>query len=122
LPAPITNYNSPGLVPNGVSGSPLDGLLVKGSYFQLVLGTPPAQKLQAVEWAKSLWRPFGAPRLDFRRFLIDLWPIKKTWFFGIAPKRQRKQIQSIHARPMSAKGSKKSTFGFPFCIDFPTFS
>ena len=36
---------SPGLRPNGVSGSLVDGPMVKGSYFQLILGTPPAQKL-----------------------------------------------------------------------------
>ena len=41
--------NSPGLRPNGVSGSPVDGLMVKGSYFQLFQGTPPAQKLHASE-------------------------------------------------------------------------
>ena len=51
--------NSPGLRPNGVSGSTVDGLTVRGSYFQLVLGTPPDWKLHVTE--KSHWRPFGAP-------------------------------------------------------------
>ena len=54
---------SPGLRPNGVSGSLLDGLTVKGSYFQLFQGTPPTQQLHTSEYAKSLWRHCGAPRL-----------------------------------------------------------
>ena len=69
--------NSPGLRPNGVSGSPLDGLMVKGSYFNLVLGTPPAHKLHVIEYAKSLWRPFGAPRLDC------LWILDKCWIICV---------------------------------------
>ena len=56
--------NSLGLQPNGVSGSFLDGPMVKGSYFQLILGTPPAQKLGAVEYSMALFRSFGASRLD----------------------------------------------------------
>ena len=56
---------SPGLRPIGVSEYFVDGLTVKGSYFELVLGTPPTQKLHVIEYSKSLWRPFDAPRLDF---------------------------------------------------------
>jgi hypothetical protein len=37
------------LRPNGVSGSFVDGPMVKGSYFQLTLGTPAAQKLGVIE-------------------------------------------------------------------------
>ena len=33
----------------GVSGSFLDGLTVKGFYFQLILRIPPAQKLHTIE-------------------------------------------------------------------------
>ena len=54
---------SPGLRPIGVSGAFLDGLTAKGSYFQLVLETPPAQKLHVIKWPKSLWRPFADTRI-----------------------------------------------------------
>jgi len=64
--------HSPGLRPNGVSGSFLDDLMVKGPFFELFQGTPPAQKLHAIEYSKSLLRPFGAPRLD----LLDLLPFR----------------------------------------------
>ena len=57
-----------GLRPNDVSGSLLDDPMVKRSYFPLFQGTPPAQKLGAAEYLKSLFRPFGASRLD----LFDL--------------------------------------------------
>ena len=65
-PSTQTNdINSPGLRPIGVSGSFVDGLAVKGSRFQLFLGTLPAQKLHVTDCSKSLRRPFGAPRLDY---------------------------------------------------------
>ena len=57
--------NSPGLRPNDVSGSFEDGLVVKGSYFQLCQGARPVQKLHLIDWPKSLSRSLGAPRLDF---------------------------------------------------------
>ena len=61
---------SRGLRPNGVSGFLLDGRMVKGSYFQLILGTPPSQKLGVAEWRKSLWRRLGAPRFDLFDLLV----------------------------------------------------
>jgi hypothetical protein len=73
----------------------------------------------------SLWRlvsALGRSRADFRRFLIDFWPIKKSWFFDIAPKRQRKQTQSTTWRRGLENGAKNMICGFVFCIDFSTFS
>ena len=55
---------SPGLRPIGVPEFLVNGLTVKGSYFQLVLGTSPVQKLHFIEQPDSPWRPSGAPRLD----------------------------------------------------------
>ena len=55
---------------NGVSGSFLDGPMVKGSFFQLILGTPAARKLGASEYLEALFRPVGAPRPDFLDFLV----------------------------------------------------
>ena len=60
--------DSPGPRPNGVSGSFLDGAMVKGSLFQMIQGTPPAQTLHAIEYLEQLFRLFGAQRLD----LFDL--------------------------------------------------
>ena len=57
--------NSPSLRPNGVSGSLVDGPMVKGSCFQLILGTPATQKLGVGEYSMALFGPFGAPRPDF---------------------------------------------------------
>ena len=42
------------------------------------IGTPGPRKLPTAEVAKSPWRPFGAPRLDFfdfsdHKFRIDFW-------------------------------------------------
>ena len=69
--------NSLGLQPNGVPGSFLDGPMVKGSYFQLILGTNPAKKLGAVEYSMALFGPFGAPRPDFLSFLIHREGVQK---------------------------------------------
>ena len=49
-----------GLRPNGVSGSLVDSPIVKGSYFQLTLGTRPTQKLHAADGPEALFRSFGA--------------------------------------------------------------
>ena len=65
------NDNSLGLRPNGVSGSLVDGLMVKGFYFQLFQGTPPAQKLGAVDGPESLFRHFGAPLPDLIDFMAQ---------------------------------------------------
>ena len=62
------------------------------------------------------------PKYQLVRFLKIFGRSKKHSFFGIAPKRQRKQTQSTPVRPVSAKGLKMLTFGLPFCIDFSTFS
>ena len=68
---------SPGLRPNGMSGSFLDGPMVKGPYFQLILGAPPAQKLHVVECSKTLVRPFGVPRLDSSDFWLHRAGVQK---------------------------------------------
>ena len=67
--------------PNGMSGSFADSLMVKGSNFQLAIGTPPAQKLSTSEYPKSLLRPFGAQRLDFLDLLAYREGSKKLSFF-----------------------------------------
>ena len=61
----IPNTNSPGLRPNGVSGSPLDCLAVKTFLLSYCIGTRLVQKLHIDGGLKSLWRPVDTPRLDF---------------------------------------------------------
>ena len=59
----------------------MDGLLVKGSYFQLFQGTPPAQKLGVAEYPEALVRPFGAPRPDFFNILVHREGVEKMMIF-----------------------------------------
>ena len=86
--------NSFGLRPNGVSGCLLDGLMVKESYFQLILGTPPAQKLGAVDGSEARFRPFGAPRLDLFDLLAHREGVQKPCFGRISPKLQKSKDKS----------------------------
>ena len=74
--APSHKY-SPGLRPKGVSESFLDGPMVKGSYFQLILRTPAAQKLGVVEYMEAIVRPFGAPWPNLFDLLVDREGIQK---------------------------------------------
>ena len=60
--------NSPGVRPNGMSGSPLDGKTDKTVLLSYSIGAPGPRNGPFVEVAKSPWRPFGAPRLDFALF------------------------------------------------------
>ena len=86
--------NSPGLWPSSVSGSPLDCLAVKTILLSYCIGTPLAQKLHIIEYAKSPWRPFFAPRLDFCDFLTALNAIEKTTIFRHGPKSIKSTMKS----------------------------
>ena len=48
--------------------------------FSIVPGNPPAQKLRIVEYLESLFRPFGAPRLDFLDLLVHREAFKNDAF------------------------------------------
>ena len=90
----------------------------KSIFLSYCLGTQGPRNGTPARHPKSLLRPLGTPRPDFLDFFAHREGFKKPWFFGIAPKPQRWQTQSTPARPVSAKGSKKSTFDIPFNIDF----
>ena len=87
--------------------------MVTGSYFQLILGTPAAQKLGVVEYSMALFRPFGAPRLDF---LVHREGVQKSSFFGIAPKHSKSEDKSNLGRPCRHFGSKNMTCEVSFGI------
>ena len=108
----------PGLRPNGVSASLLDSLMVKGSYFHLIQGATPDQKLGAVDGSDALFRPFGAPRLDFWAHREG---VQKSCFWGIAPKHQKSEDKSNQGGPGRHFGHKTMTFDVPFGIVFHHF-
>ena len=112
-------HNSLGLRPNGVSRSPVNGLMVKGSYnyCQVFQGTPPAQKLHAIEYSKSFWQP-----LELHGSIFWIWePIGKAsnnHDFLESHQNVKKQRISRTWRLMSPFGIKSMTFDFPFGIVF----
>ena len=108
--------------PKGVSGSLVDGPMIKGSYFQLILGTPAAWKLGASEYSMALFRRVGAPRLDcFFYFLVHREGVQKSSFFVITPKRPKSDDKSNLGGPCLHLGSKNMTFEIPFGIVFSSF-
>ena len=73
----VSTTYSPGLRPLGVSGSFLDGPTVKGSYFQLVLGTPPAEKLGFAHYGiTDLMALMGI------MVLWISWRLWSLWYYG----------------------------------------
>ena len=93
--------SSPGLRPNGVSGSLLDDPMVKGSYLQLFQGTPPAQKLHVSDGSEALCWPFGAPRPDFRSMFWSIGKLSQNHDFLESPQNIKNQSRSRPWRPMS---------------------
>ena len=101
-----------------MSGSFVDGTMVKGSYFQLILGAPAARKLGVVEKSMALFRLFGAPRLDL---LVHREVVQKSSFFGITPKRPKSDDKSSLGGPCRHFGSQNKTVEVPFGIVVSSF-
>ena len=99
----------------------LDGLLIKGFYFQLAQGTPLAQKLHAADGSEALFRPFGAARPDLFDLLAHRDGVQKSCFWGIAPKRYKFEDRSTLGGACNHSKLKAITFEIPFGIVFSSF-
>ena len=117
----IRIQNSPGLRPDGVSGSLLDDPTVKGSYFQFILGPLPSRNLALPTSRSHFFDPWALHGSIFS-FLGPIGKASKNdVFVGMAPKLQKSEDKSNVGGPCHHFGSKSMTFEVPFGIVFSSF-
>jgi hypothetical protein len=110
--------NSPGLVPNGVSGSPSDGLTVKGSYFQSSLGTPLARNLVTLGTPGTPWARHGLILSIFEDFKSICGRSKKHCFLASHQNVKESRYNRSLLAPCPQKGRKCQLLASLFALIF----
>jgi hypothetical protein len=85
-------------------------------------GATASGRITGDDYPERRFRPLTPQGSILIDFLVTQTNIEKTMIFRILKNLPKLQNQSTLGRPRSVFGAKNKTFGFPFGIDFSTFS